>query len=144
MISQSGYFGFRRKHWIQLSGSKNSQHGQTIDLSEIWSPTWEGQTLSSLVNGWETFIWLMWPGWPCVNSTGDTSIDLNNSFFCSFDIVNLYTNIPLDKTSAICADTLYRSHLDALPFQNWSFWNWYTLLLSVSNSVSITIYIYIY
>ena len=47
MINQSGYFGFRRKRWIQLSGSKNTQYGQTTDLAEIWSPTWEG--LTSLV-----------------------------------------------------------------------------------------------
>ena len=63
----------------------------------------------------------------------------NNSFFHSFDIVNLYTNIPQDEMIAICTDTVYCSHLDPLPFQNPSFWKWNTLLLSMCNSVSITL-----
>ena len=30
-----------------------------------------------------------------------------DSFMCSFDVSSLFTNIPLDETIAICADTLY-------------------------------------
>ena len=33
-----------------------------------------------------------------------------------FDISNLFINIPLDETIEICADALYRGHLDCLPF----------------------------
>ena len=46
------------------------------------------------------------------NQIPNISIDPNNSFFCSFDIVNLNTNVPLDETIAIFADTLYRSNLE--------------------------------
>ena len=57
MISRSSYFGFLRKHWMQLSGSKNSQRGLTTGSAQIWSPTWEAQTLSGRLNGWVT-VWL--------------------------------------------------------------------------------------
>ena len=30
-----------------------------------------------------------------------------DSFMCSFDVSSLFTNVPLDETIAICADTLY-------------------------------------
>ena len=46
----------------------------------------------------------------------EKSIDPNHSFFCSFHIVSLYTNVPLDETIANCADTLYCSHLDPLSY----------------------------
>ena len=38
------------------------------------------------------------------------------TFQCSFDISDLFTNVPLDKTVEICADALYRVHFDCLPF----------------------------
>ena len=38
------------------------------------------------------------------------------SFLCSFDISSLFTNVPLDETIDICADALYRRHLDYPPF----------------------------
>jgi len=41
--------------------------------------------------------------------------DLSNSFLCSFDISNLFTNVPLAETIQICADTLYNGKL-ILPF----------------------------
>ena len=34
---------------------------------------------------------------------------------CSFDISSLFTNVPLDETIEICADALYRGHLDCPP-----------------------------
>ena len=49
------------------------------------------------------------------NQIQNTCIDPNNSFFDSFDIPSLYTNIPLDETIATCADILYQSHLDPTP-----------------------------
>ena len=33
------------------------------------------------------------------------------SFLCSHDISSLFTNVPLDETLQICADTLYNGHL---------------------------------
>ena len=44
------------------------------------------------------------------------NINHNNPFLCSFDVSSLYTNVPFDENIAICADALYRSHLDPLPF----------------------------
>ena len=38
------------------------------------------------------------------------------SFLCSFDISSLFTNVPSDETIEICADALYRGHLDCRPF----------------------------
>ena len=35
----------------------------------------------------------------------------DNSFFCSYDISNLFTNVPLAETIQICADTLYNGQL---------------------------------
>ena len=51
------------------------------------------------------------------NQILNISINPNDSFFHSFDIVSLYTYVPLDEMIAICTDTLYRSHLDSPPVQ---------------------------
>ena len=34
-----------------------------------------------------------------------------DAFMCSFDVVSLFTNVPIDETVGICLDTLYRSDL---------------------------------
>ena len=68
------------------------------------------------------------------NQIRKTSIDTHNAFFRLFDIVSLYTHVPLDETITIFADTFYCGNL----FRNLSFWNWYTLPLNVCNSVLIT------
>ena len=34
--------------------------------------------------------------------------DLDSKFMCSFDVVSLFTNVPLDETIQICLDSLYR------------------------------------
>ena len=52
---------------------------------------------------------------PFGNQIRNTSIDPNNTLFCSFDIVSLFTKIPLYETIAICVPTLYQSHLDPSP-----------------------------
>ena len=36
----------------------------------------------------------------------------HDAFMCSFDVVSLFTNVPIDETIQICLDTLYRSNLD--------------------------------
>ena len=35
-----------------------------------------------------------------------------NTFMCSFDVVSLFTNVPIDETIQICLDTLYRSDVE--------------------------------
>ena len=37
------------------------------------------------------------------------------TFLCSFDISSLFINVPLNETIEICADALYRGHLDCPP-----------------------------
>jgi len=44
------------------------------------------------------------------------NLEPTKSFLCSFDISSLITNVPLDETMEICADALYRGHLDCPPF----------------------------
>ena len=36
----------------------------------------------------------------------------HDAFLCSFDVVSLFTNVPIDETVQICLDTLYRSNLN--------------------------------
>ena len=43
----------------------------------------------------------------CSNLTTDS----DQTFLCSFDISSLFTNIPLEETIQICADSLYESNL---------------------------------
>ena len=43
------------------------------------------------------------------------SKDANNLFMCFFDISSLFTNVPLEETINICADTLYFDDSDAQP-----------------------------
>ena len=61
-------------------------------------------------------LYCIYESFPFAKVIQNTSINLKTSFFCSFDISNLYTNIPLDETITICADALYHSHLDTTPF----------------------------
>ena len=35
----------------------------------------------------------------------------DNSFLCSYNVSSLFTNVPLDETVQICADTFYNSQL---------------------------------
>ena len=49
------------------------------------------------------------------NMIHNTSINPNNFFLCSFDISNLRTSVPLDETTALYNDALYRSHLEPAP-----------------------------
>ena len=41
-------------------------------------------------------------------------VNSNDSIFCSFDICNLFTNVPLAETIEICTKTLYDSHFPTL------------------------------
>ena len=56
MIGRSDFFSFRRKRWIQLSGSKNSQRGQMAEILPT-PATCEGQmSLVEWAAGWQEFI----------------------------------------------------------------------------------------
>ena len=35
----------------------------------------------------------------------------DNVFMCSFNVVSLFTNVPMDEAIQICLDTLYRSDI---------------------------------
>ena len=50
------------------------------------------------------------------NFIQDCNLEPAKSFLCSFDISNLFTNVPLDETIGNCADALLRGHLDCPPF----------------------------
>ena len=54
----------------------------------------------------------------CLHKTGfiqNCNLEPAKTFLCSFDISSLFTNVPLDETIEICADALYRGHLDCPP-----------------------------
>ena len=36
----------------------------------------------------------------------------HQAFMCSFDVVSLFTNVPIEETIQICLDTLYRSNIE--------------------------------
>ena len=60
MINRFDYFGSWHKQWIQLSGSKSTQHGQMTDSAEIWSLNWEGQTsMIEWMAGWHLQPYLL-------------------------------------------------------------------------------------
>lgn len=41
--------------------------------------------------------------------------DTSSLFMCSFDVTNLFTNVPLDETLGLCLDTLYRDNTVPTP-----------------------------
>ena len=49
------------------------------------------------------------------NFIQNCNLEPAKTFLCSFDISSLFTNVPLDETIEICADALYRGHLDCPP-----------------------------
>ena len=56
----------------------------------------------------------------CIGSQFLVSFD---GVLVSFDVVSLFTNIPLDETMSICADFLYRGpSIVALPFPEEDFY----------------------
>ena len=46
------------------------------------------------------------------NFIQNCNLEPAKTFLCSFDISSLFTSVPLDETVEICADALYRGHLD--------------------------------
>ena len=46
------------------------------------------------------------------NFIQNCNLEPAKSCLCSFEISSLFTNVPLDETIEICADALYRGHLD--------------------------------
>ena len=60
------------------------------------------------------------------------NLNTGNLIMCSFDIVNLFTNIPLDETIQICIDTLYHSHMKPPPLSKDAF---YKLVIVATKAV---------
>ena len=50
------------------------------------------------------------------NFNQNCNLEPAKSFLCSFDTGSLFTNVPLDENMEICADALYRGHLNCPPF----------------------------
>ena len=73
-------------------------------------------------------------------------INPNNSFLWSFDILNLYTNVPLDETFAICTNALYHNHLDPTPLPDMIFLklmhhHHYHIVLQAQISLTLSLFI---
>ena len=82
-----------------------SQHELAKWLGEILAPVLKSYS-SHCIKDSITFA----------NFIQNYNLEPTKAFLCSFDISSLFTNVPLDETIGICADALYRGHLDCLPF----------------------------
>ena len=49
------------------------------------------------------------------NFIQNCNLEPAKTFLCFFDNSSLFTNAPIDETTEICADALYRGHLDCQP-----------------------------
>ena len=83
----------------------SSQHELAKWLSEVLAPVLKLYS-SNCVKYSLTFA----------SFTHNYNVEPARTLLCSFDISSLFTNVPLDETIGICADALYRGHLDCPPF----------------------------
>ena len=88
-----------------LSMIGSSQHELAKWLSEVLAPVLKLYS-SNCVKDSFTFA----------SFIQNYNVEPAKTFLCSFDISSLFTNVPLDETIGICADALYRGHLDCPPF----------------------------
>ena len=88
-----------------LSMIGSSQHEIAKWLSEILEPVLKRVKDKHCVKDSFTFA----------SFIQNLKLGLSKTCLCSFDINSLFTNVPLDETIGICADTLYRSDLDCPP-----------------------------
>ena len=87
-----------------LSMIGSSQHELAKWLAEILAPVLKLYS-SHCVKDSFTFA----------NFIQNYNLEPAKAFLCSLDISSLFTNVPLDETIEICADALYRGHLDCPP-----------------------------
>ena len=87
-----------------LSMIGSSQHELAKWLAEILAPVLKLYSSYSVKDSF-TFA----------NFIQNCNLEPAKTFLCSFDISSLFTNVPLDETIEICADALYRGHLDCPP-----------------------------
>ena len=87
-----------------LSMIGSSQHELAKWLAEILAPVLKLYSSHSVKDSF-TFA----------NFIQNCNLEPTKTFLCSFDISSLFTNVPLDETIEICADALYRGHLDCPP-----------------------------
>ena len=59
-----------------------------------------------------------------------SNLDPSSVFLCSFDILSLFTNVPLAETIQICADALYSSEHPPAPFP----WQIFVELMEMATS----------
>ena len=88
-----------------LSMIGSSQHELAKWLSEVLAPVLKLYS-SNCVEDSFTFA----------SFIQNYNVEPAKTFLCSFDISSLFTNVPLDETIGICADAVYRGHLDCPPF----------------------------
>ena len=88
----------------------SSQHELAKWLAEILAPVLKVYS-SHCVKDSFTFV----------NFIQNCNLGPAKIFLCSFDISNLFTNVPLDETIGPCADALYLGHLDCPPFSEDTF-----------------------
>lgn len=94
-------------------------HKESVLLRAILSMVVSVQNISQMVS-WITsasflsvfyvlYIWLIWLS----NFIRNSDLCSGNKLMVTFDIVSLYTNVPLQDTLQICTDVLYSGHLGA-------------------------------
>lgn len=84
-----------------LSMIKSAQHSLAKELSLLLSPVLD-KFSSRVIKDSFSFV----------NELRALNVNTNNLIICSFDVVSLFTNIPLDETIKICADTLYHTDIN--------------------------------
>ena len=82
----------------------SSQHELATWLAEILAPVLKLYSSHCIKDSF-TFA----------NFIQSCNLEPAKTFLCSFDISSLFSNVPLHETIEICADALYRGHLDCPP-----------------------------
>ena len=80
---------------------------------------WLAELLQPVLNSFSKFS--ISDSFEFANFIRGTIINNDNKFMCSYDIKSLYTNIPLEETIALCADSLYRGNFDRPDFPEETF-----------------------
>ena len=79
---------------LSMAGSASAEHGLARWLPEVIRP---------VLNRYSSCC-------TCADLQDYGQVS-DTAFMCSFDVVSLFTNVPIDETLQICLDTLYRSDI---------------------------------
>ena len=108
---QPRMYGLPKKHKQNiplrpiLSMTGSSHHQLAKWLGEIWAP---------VLNLYSTHC--VKDSFTYANFIQNCNFEPAKAFLCSLNISSLFTNVPIGETIEICADALYRGHLDCPPF----------------------------